>query len=480
MRRLLLALVLFAAVASAALPTTAVFETEELGSNLNGGCFIEGATGTDYSQQAAAQYTFTNLVIDASTNTIVTSASHNFVSTDVGNCLRINSGSGFTTGVFQIVSVASNAATLDRAAGTTSSTGGTFHVGGALATLAQLNTDMCSGCRAWVKADAPYVISSKVTWNYTSSGASWIKGYTTSRGDGGRAEIKSTGSIGGDRLIDINMAGNFTFANFTINVNSDTGVSCMYFLNQPEYAENIDCKNFNASGAQIQFNNIRGICRNCSIHDGTSGGGSGFLFTNFQNACYYCSVVNVTGTFEAFHLYENFCQYCAVINVGTAASASDGFAFPGGNGYTAIDHAVCYNVARDCVRIANIQQPMVITNSILVGSVNGINNVSGTTLRDGDILNDYNFTYNMSGAAVVNLTAGPHSVALSGTPFTNASSLDFTLNATAGAGGAVRAAGVPFTFMGLMGTGYPDGGLFQHQDSGGGGGAAAGSFVVAN
>lgn len=462
--KILLALGLMGAPAWAALSTSTIFEVNQAGSNTNAGCFVEGSSGTDNTYPTPTVTTYTDLVIDATTNTNVTSSANPFDSTSPGRCLRISSGTGFTTGLYYVVSQVAGVATLDRAAGTTSSTGGNGKSGGALATLPQLNTDMCSGCRAWVKADAPYVMSAGMTWNYSTSGASWIRGYSSTRGDNGRAEIKSSGSIGGGRLMDINIGGNFTLANFTLNLNSDAGLSCMYFLNQPIYVENLDCKNFNAAGAEIQFNNIRGICRNCSIHDGLSAGGTGFLYNNFQNACEYCSVVNVTGTFVGYYIHENVCLYCAVVNVGTAASASDGFVVPGGNGYTAIDHPLCYGVARDCIRIVSIGQPTLITNGILVNAVNGIDNVSGTTLRPGDLLNDYNFSFNMSGSVVVGLTAGAHSVTLTQTPFINAGSLDFRLNNNFGGGASVRAHGIPNSMPGFLGTYYPDAGIAQHQD----------------
>jgi hypothetical protein len=83
-------------------------------------------TGASWTVRAA--YDFTDLVIDAANAAKVTSASHNFVSTDVGRVLRVDSGTGFTAGTYRIVSVASNAATLDRAVGTLGSSGGADHV----------------------------------------------------------------------------------------------------------------------------------------------------------------------------------------------------------------------------------------------------------------------------------------------------------------------------------------------------------------
>jgi hypothetical protein len=64
-----------------ALPTTTVIEVRTTGNDSNGGGFVAGASGTDYSQQNSAQYTFSNLASSNATSSspTVTSASHNFV-----------------------------------------------------------------------------------------------------------------------------------------------------------------------------------------------------------------------------------------------------------------------------------------------------------------------------------------------------------------------------------------------------------------
>src|SRR4051794_28898639 len=83
----------------------------------NGGGFVAGATGTDYSQQNSPQYNAADLSgTNANTATpAVTSASHSFVGADVGNLIHITAGTNWTAGFYQIVSVAAGAATLDRA-----------------------------------------------------------------------------------------------------------------------------------------------------------------------------------------------------------------------------------------------------------------------------------------------------------------------------------------------------------------------------
>ena len=102
------------------------------GSDSNGGGSVVGAAGTDYSQSNSPGFSGTDLTSVSSL--VVSSASHNFVSTDVGNIVQITSStSGFTTGFYQIVSVSANQATFDRSPGTVG-VGGVWAEGGSLLT----------------------------------------------------------------------------------------------------------------------------------------------------------------------------------------------------------------------------------------------------------------------------------------------------------------------------------------------------------
>lgn len=465
MKRLLAVIVAawMAVPTQAAISSAMIFETSTAGSNNYPGCFKEGASGTDFTLNAGS-YTFTDLVIDGTTNTKVTSASHNFVAADVGNCMRIRSGTGFTTGVFEIVSVASNAATLDRSAGTLSSTGGTYNVGGQLLTLAQLNTDMCAGCRGYVHADGTYSITAKVTFNYTnSSSVSWVAGYTTTRGDGGRFTVQA-GSNFGDRMIDTNIGGAFTLKNVTFDPNSNNTVACFRLLAQQNQAENIECKNQTTSTAAITLANQRNTCRMCWVHDSTIAGDViQMSSSNVGNLCEVCVVQNVAGTAAVgFNIAEGTCLYCVVDTL--SGTTADAFKITD-SGPVLVNHWVVYNVTRDSFRVTVINNSLiVIENGIADTAVTVINNQSGTTLRAGDLYNDYNFYVNMSGTAYTNVTAGSHGAALTVRPFVAVASHDFRLNNTTGGGAAIRAKGWPSTMPALSGTFYPDAGIAQHQD----------------
>src|SRR5207302_10660346 len=94
---------------------TLVFEVQTGGNDNNGGGFDSGVSspGTDYSQQASAQVAYTGLVIGGAGNLDkLTSAAHPFGATSPGNIINITSGTGFTTGLYRILSVSGTTATM--------------------------------------------------------------------------------------------------------------------------------------------------------------------------------------------------------------------------------------------------------------------------------------------------------------------------------------------------------------------------------
>lgn len=74
-------------------------------------------------QSSSFVYTYSDLAIQSSVYQI-TSSARPFVSGDVGSILRISAGTGFTVGIYNILSVSSGIATVDNPLGTASSTSG--------------------------------------------------------------------------------------------------------------------------------------------------------------------------------------------------------------------------------------------------------------------------------------------------------------------------------------------------------------------
>lgn len=456
----------------AALPTTTIYEVHQAGNDTNGGCFIEGATGTDRSQQNSPQIVYTDLV--AATGSTITSAGFPFTSAEVGNCLRITGGSGWTTGLYQIVSVTTGTATVDRTIATMGSTSGAGNLGGALATITQLNTDMCSGCRAYIKADGIYTTGAQIAPSFSNSGAAWWEGYTTTRGDNGQFTLKATSGSGFYMLVYV-VSAHFIIRNIILDANSTSGVNCLAFNSSNSLMFNMECKNWTSSGQQILFNAGNSKCMFCYFHDGNQTGNQVVYINNAGDACYACVIRNVSGSSVAFYLDAGTCEYCVVD--GMTGTGAFGMTMGNQNDF-AVDHAVIYNVVAECVHIISPNPLFTFTNGILSTCADGFKNTSGTTLRPGDQYMDYNAVYNMTGSNYVAMTAGPHDVTLSADPFVSASTHDFRLNTTAGGGAAVRAVGTPSAILGILSTFYPDMGVAQHQDSGGGG-SAGGSSVVA-
>lgn len=152
-----------------------------------------GGPGTDRSQSTSAYQTFTDLAsTSASSWLVITSASYSFVAADCGNLIHINTtgtGAHFSTGVYEILTVAGGAATLDRACGSGSNaSGGTYHLGGAFSMNDSSDGTTfifgVSGNSWWVKAGT-YTFGAN--WNVQGTGTATAPmnfiGYQTTRGD---------------------------------------------------------------------------------------------------------------------------------------------------------------------------------------------------------------------------------------------------------------------------------------------------------
>jgi hypothetical protein len=135
-----------------------------------------------------------------------------------------------------------------------------------------------------------------------------------------------------------------------------------------------------------------------------------------------------------------------------------------------VTESISYGNGRDGIRFtAAAMAAIALRNNILVSDagyeINSTTTNFAGTFRALDW--DYNAMYNTGSGYVNQANMGGHDKILTGSPFTNGASLDFTLNNTANRGAALRATAFPGA-MQVGGTGYADYGPLQHQDSGGG------------
>ena len=468
--------------------STLVFEVETGGSDSNAGGFDPGVSspGTDYSQQASPQVTYTDLVIGTIGNEAqLTSAAHPFGSTSPGNVINITGGTGFSTGLYRILSVAGTTATMDRAVGTASSTGGAGVLGGAFATPNfALGKMTVAGMTTYIKSGT-YQITSALTSPTTANGTSVyrIVGYSSTRGDSGQATIQlNANSI---NVLSWNVADTsvWSFENLTFDGNNKTTVNGIDLGANNNLVRNnfINClfKNFTGNYA------LRSTAGAISVI-GCEFSSNAFADTIDETAClmvggHGANSLNVTNSYFAGNSASSpQCEVIKLTNAGLGATP----------GLANISRCIIYNNTgtnmngiriedslcniENCIIHSNTLNGIIIlsgndasnvsiTNNIITSNTTGINvSLSSTPTLAGVNHNAY---YNNSSAAKTGFTAGTGEVTLTGLPYNNVPT-DFSLNTTAGQGAACRAAAIPGTLgvSSVVGTGYLDIGPLQHKD----------------
>lgn len=454
-----------------ALPTSSVWEVRPTnGVDTNGGGFVRGGSGTDFSQQNAKNTVGSNIsVTDAVTTGIatITSATANFTAAIVDNIVYMT-GTGVTTGWYRVVTFTnSTTVILDRSPGT--GTGGTLNIGGALKTLTQLNTNMANGHDAWVKAEATISTAAAINWSFTSSTNSFVAGYTTTRGDGGQVTVQaSTTSFTIFQVQNNNNLNTFVLSNFILDCNSKSGTGGLATQSFGQTIENINVINYTSAIAfDISQGGSQGIvCRNCWASGGGGTNPTGWKVTaNLLGSCFiWCGVINQTGG-PGWSVNGGAFINCIAGNI--SGASSDGWDIQGNSqGPTVLDGCIAYSCGRDGFRwlssaFGNYGNHYSNLISVLNTGV-GFNNTL-TAIPSGGIYIDYCYTYG-NGTQVTGLTLGSHCVAGSGDPFVAGVSNNYAINSTAGSGAAARGAGYPGVTP-FFGTGFRDIGAVQHQDT---------------
>lgn len=446
------------------LASTIVFEIRTTGNDNNGGCFDPSVAspGTDYSQQNAVQIAYTDLVI-GTTTTQLTSAGNPFTSAHVGNCIHVLSGTGFTVGWYEVLSVAAGVATMDRSVGTASSTGGTGNLGGALGTpftYAAQNT-YTTQFKAWLKCGTYTITTGTTTANATLT---WmLYGYNSSRGDravGCRPlittstnsttmlSLSSTTYVFVVKFIDLSNTATTKAAFLTGSNNHTTAledVTATGFLNYDlnptaivEYMYNSWIKNCTSSvhgGTTISgaFGTyVHTIINNNSgnVWTGSNSNGGGSVFQWWVDTIIYNNsgwAVNEAANSSGAGQY-------IIRNTDIISNTSGGFNLQIGDS-PIFDNNIFYgNGTYGWVMQTNRNFLTMTRNNSYGGNTSGAYSVVGNYYPWGDI----------------NIT---------GTPFTNASTGDFSLNS--GVGTSLKASGFPGIFQGIATQGFVDVGAVQ-------------------
>jgi hypothetical protein len=448
-----------------AFTTTTVGEVRTTGSDNNGGFFDSAAAGVDRSQQDAAHASGTNLTVDGTTATDVLPDGYTPSADDVGNAIQITAGAGFTLKSYLIKSIQSGKWRLDSAPAATSTSGGTWALGGALASPGKACGLMVLGATAgvlcWIKSGTYDISSStanvsggRVNWTLHDGPTQFI-GYSTARGDltfglTGRPVFRATTSMGGNYTV--TLAGRqASIWHIEIDGNSQANTFGLSINENSVAAHNVYVHHCAGRGMFVNFGTTRAVgcevshCVNagetafyvqggrairCYSHDNTGEG-----FRGFGNGTAFNHCLSARNTVHGF--LSSVTEY---VNCIAHANGSNGFSFAGGSSLSTL--------LLNCLATNNTGYGF---GSPDVGRIAVMLNCAGYS--------------NGSGNAHAGLVTNLNFVTLTASPYTNAATSDFTLNTTAGGGAALRAAGFA-TFSGLTPVGYPDIGAYQSRGGG--------------
>jgi len=433
-----------------ALSSTVHWDVRVGGNNANGGGFNFSSTGTDYTQRDTPQVVYTDLVIGG-TNTNLTSAANPFTSAHVGNVINITGGTGFTTGRYEIMSVAGSTATMDRAVGTASSTGGTGNLGGGLQTLQTAHTARVAGNVIWLKTGT-YTLT--VEFGTTTNVS--VYGYGTAHGDNGRATVTTaTDSI---NLFQFSAGGvdEYSFRNLDLTNTATTkgnGFQNNNF-NGPPFLSVSNCTLTGFNEGIVATNNSMNITLDqVSIVNSVSRAinfGAGFL------RAYGCNFKGTTSSAVVFTNTGGGRVLIFLVSCLITGSAQEGIKTDSAGGdwqVVLINCTVAGNTLHGIhsgAATANVVYPgYTVLNSVIYGNGGyGWNmSVASVSKLCGFFSYANAFGGNTSGARN-NVPAGIGEITLTANPFTNSAGGDYTLNNTAGGGALCRGAGYPNPFPG--------------------------------
>ena len=437
-----------------ALPATTVLEVRTGASDNNGGGFVTGETGTDYSQQDAAQASLTTASTVHTTTTQINVAVADFTvsSLDVGNLLQIINPPGTATaGVYRITTadVPNNRWTLDRSAGTSGQTV-VGSMGGAFATPGKASgITTVAGMIVWVKSGT-YNISSttanvangRVTLGVANTRMS---GYQNTRGDLTGVRPLFLATVNTMTLVAI--SNELLFGNINLSAGSATGIAGIS-ASAGAIVHDVRMTGANATAGLLA--NTNSVFIRCEATGGTVNG--------FQGAggSFYGCVASAVGGRGFAVSGSDLSSFIRCISTGNTGGSGKGFDMG-----TLTGSALYVN----CVANSNAQTGFDNTGGGNQ-SVNWINCISWDNAGDG-----FDEGHAWSCAAGSNLedfdaTTIQHStITLTADPFVDAIGLDFALNDKAGGGAACRGMGMPGAFPSLVvTTSYPDIGCAQHQD----------------
>lgn len=462
-----------------ALSANTVWEIRNGGSDTNGGGFVTGSGGTDYSLQDAAQLSVADAACTG--NTTVTSATGGFTAAMIGSIMYLSSGPGW----YQITArTDTNTITIDRngpnASGMTANVGGAMASPGAVSGLRVLGNTVFVKYHATayeIASTSPNVATGII--NQTSDGSDsvvdyWI-GYDTTRtvvnNDANRPKFQvaaaGVSSVTVFRVAPGSTLCNTVVRNIIIDGQSKTGIRGFDFSATAggggfDRCEANNCTNsgfvLSSGFAVVSFGRASG-CSTAAAYKAEAAGG-------LLIAC-----VGNDNTITAFSMTGNGCIAVGCIADSNTGGSSDGFNQAGGTVAARLIYCESYGNGRDGFRFDSGNP----RGSMVVSCVGWGNTGNDFTNGSGPLLALY-----CAGETTSGITQNIGFVTLTADPFVDSANGDFNLNATAGGGVDPRALSVAMGGTDL----YPFRNWVSDAFGGGGGGlvnpiiSAGGGLVI--
>lgn len=436
-----------------AISASAFWEVRTAGNDTNGGGFVSGASGTDFSQQDSKNTGASNKsVTDAVAvgTGVITSATASFTAAMVGNIVYLQGGTGTLTAVWRQVTVFTSATSITVDANVASGTGITLNIGGALLSPALACASITSGNRIYVKSGTYTMttVSTNVANGCLNPGAVvLIQGYGTARDDFGTQPLFQASGI----------------STFTI---MQSGSACVFQNIIVDGASLTSSRGISSTAAGAHL--YKCTAKNCT--------NNGFVTNSSQTPCVLCyatgcstqpafAVLNAFGCVAAANTITGFSMtngsYVYCLSYSNTGASSDGFT--SGGIMSIISNCVAYGNGRDGFR------PTTSSGSTYINCIAEANTGFGFNANSLTIHLVNCATYNNT-AGATNLLAGFITTNLgfitntTGTFFVNAASGNFALNNITNQGALARAAGIPGATLDGTSTGFLDLGPIQHQD----------------
>ncbi len=433
-----------------AISASSVFEVRTGGTDTNGGGFVTGAAGTDYSQQnsknANGGTDGSSVLAAAAGSTTITCSDAQFGTTIVGNIVYFTGGTGSITAQWRQVTARASTTSITIDAVIASSTGMTMNVGGALASPGQASALMPAGNIAYVQntgadGNSVYSITSASTavaaGVVSSSNNIAFQGYTSTR---------SLGNTDNRPTIQLNVS--------TATMWNGSGILAQGFV----------CDGNSQTASKPSANALFVRCMFKNFNTSPTGTGNGFTncaattnsATIFVGSCTGCEAY--ANTASGFAFTSGLLGITNCISSGNTGASSDGFVATGAENYFA-----------NCIAISNGRDGFRAIGGVATSFINchsESNTSNGYLLQNSSkVMINCSYYNNGTDLSTSGSVSNTGSIAVTaGSVFVNVGSNNYALNSTTNQGALLRAAGDPATYPRGLTSNYRDIGVAQHQD----------------